>query len=54
MRPAAFMKETTVRREEQLSDHAYYYNSQEKKVEMAIKPEQEKSEFQEQNNERNR
>lgn len=48
------VNETTVRREEQLSDHAYYYNSQEKKVEMAIKPEQEKSEFQEQNNERNR
>lgn len=45
---------SAVRREEQLSDHAYYYNSQDRKIEMAAKPEQDKSEYQEQNNDRNR
>ena len=48
------VNKSAVRRDEQLSDHAYYYNSQDRKIEMAVKPEQEKSEYQEQNNDRNR
>ena len=48
------VNKSAVRRDEQLSDHAYYYNSQDRKIEMAVKSEQEKSEYQEQNNDRNR
>ena len=48
------VNKSAVRREEQLSDHAYYYNSQDKKIEMAVKPEQEKSEYQRQSNDRDR
>ena len=45
---------SAVRRDEQLSDHAYYYNSQDRKIELVTKPEQEKSEYQRQSNDRNR
>lgn len=48
------VNKSAVRRDEQLSDHAYYYNSQDRKIELATKPEQEKSEYQRQSNDRNR